>query len=89
MIYFKMVQQVPLPWPLPEEPYCEFCRLQDIDDLAVLTDNLSFLEDDKASEETKKTAERNLLDDSSISDDPEDYLADSWMLNPYGTNEIS
>ena len=84
---FQLVHET-LPWPLPKEPYCEFCRLQDLDDLATLTDNLSFLDEEKATEDKEK-AVRNLLDDSSdSSDNPEDFLADSWILNPYGTNEI-
>ena len=84
-----MVQN-PITWPLPDEPYCEFCRLQDIRDLEVLTDNMSFLEegDTKVKEKTTK----NILDDSSSSDDtetgPEDYLSESsWILNQYGSNE--
>jgi len=70
---------------LPEEPYCEFCRLRDIQELEVLTDNMSFLEDGGATEVKEK---KNILDDSSSSDDPEDFLSDSgWILNQYGTNE--
>lgn len=70
---------------MPEEPYCEFCRLRDIQELEVLTDNMSFLEDGGATEVKEK---KNILDDSSSSDDPEDFLSDSgWILNQYGTNE--
>ena len=70
---------------MPEEPYCEFCRLRDIQELEVLTDNMSFLEDGGATEVKEK---KNMLDDSSSSDDPEDFLSDSgWILNQYGTNE--
>ena len=70
---------------MPDEPYCEFCRLRDIQELEVLTDNMSFLEDGGATEVKEK---KNILDDSSSSDDPEDFLTDSaWILNQYGTNE--
>ena len=84
-----MVQN-PITWPLPDEPYCEFCRLQDIRDLEVLTDNMSFLDGDDTKVKEKTT--KNILDDSSSSDDPEtgpeDYLSESsWILNQYGTNE--
>ena len=79
-----MVQK-PITWPLPDEPYCEFCQLRDIQDLELLTDNMSFLEDDGATEVKEK---KNILDDSSSSDDPEDFLSESsWILNQYGTNE--
>ena len=45
---------------------------------------MSFLEDGGATE-TKE--EKNLLDDSSSSDDPEDFLSDSfWILNQSGSN---
>ena len=70
---------------MPDEPYCEFCRLRDIRELEVLTDNMRFLEDGGATEVKEK---KNILDDSSSSDDPEDILTDSaWILNQYGTNE--
>ena len=70
---------------MPDEPYCEFCRLRDIRELEVLTDNMRFLEDGGATEVKEK---KNILDDSSSSDDPEDFLTDSaWILNQYGTNE--
>ena len=46
---------------------------------------MSFLEDGGATEVKEK---KNILDDSSSSDDPEDFLSDSgWILNQYGTNE--
>ena len=71
--------QTSLSWPLPKEPYCEFCQLQDVEDLAILTDNLSFLEDKKEMKQTRK----NILDDSTSSDDPEDFFNEfSWILNP-------
>ena len=45
---------------------------------------MSFLEDGGATE-TKE--DKNLLDDSSSSDDPEDFLSDSfWILNQTGSN---
>ena len=70
---------------MPDEPYCEFCRLRDIRELEVLTDNMRFLEDGGATEVKEN---KNILDDSSSSDDPEDFLTDSaWILNQYGTNE--
>ena len=70
---------------MPDEPYCEFCRLRDIQELEVLTDNMSFLEDGGATELKEK---KNILDDSSSSDDSEDFLSNSaWILNQYGTNE--
>ena len=70
---------------MPDEPYCEFCRLRDIQELEVLTDNMSFLEDGGATEVKEK---KNILDDSSSSDDSEDFLSNSaWILNQYGTKE--
>ena len=70
---------------MPDEPYCEFCRLQDIQESEVLTDNMSFLEDGGATELKEK---KNILDDSSSSDDSEDFLSNSaWILNQYGTKE--
>ena len=69
---------------MPDEPYCEFCRLRDIRELEVLTDNMRFLEDGGATEVKEN---KNILDDSSSSDDPEDFLTDSaWILIQYGTN---
>ena len=46
---------------------------------------MSFLEDGGATELKEK---KNILDDSSSSDDSEDFLSNSaWILNQYGTNE--
>ena len=54
IILFKSVLK-PIQWPLPGEPYCEFCQLRKTEKMEVLRENLSFLAEPEAIEEKAET----------------------------------